>query len=229
MIFERFFSHEFRRRHLLARAPAGPLKDYLTTPYPAAEAPAKSTAYLALDLETTGGDPERHEIVSLGWVCLDGNRIDLGSACHRVIRLQGEMSSESAVIHGITDDECAQGGSLADALQELLAALAGRVLIAHRAETELGFIGRACERVYGGKILIPAVDTLQIAIRNETRKQQPLQRGAMRLPALRRSYNLPRYPIHNALSDALSAAELFLAQQAEQPDSTPLKHWLFRH
>ena len=36
----------------------------------------------------------------------------------------------------------------------------------------------------------------------------------LRLHGLRERYNLPRYPAHNALSDALSAAELFLAEAA---------------
>ncbi|MCF8152011.1 MAG: hypothetical protein K9J80_14795 [Sulfuritalea sp.] len=226
MIFEQFFSLDFRRRRLLAKAQPGPLRDYLATPFPPPGMRSAEAAYLALDLETTGGDPERDQIVSFGWVGVNGNRIDLASARHRVVRVQGAISETSAVIHAITDDEAARGGSLEAALGELLQALAGRVLIAHRAETELGFVGRACERIYGGRILIPAVDTLKTAIRIEERRQRTTRRGALRLHALRHHYNLPRYPAHNALSDALSAAELFLAQQAERGGTTALKAWL---
>lgn len=234
MIFERIerlFGRDFRRRRLLARAPAGPLRDYLATPFPSPDTPSSKLAYLALDLETTGGDPRRDEIVSFGWVCMDGDRIDLASTRHRIVQLRGEMSGESAAIHGITDDQCQSGCSLESALDELLAALAGRVMIAHHAETELGFVGRACETVYGGRILIPTVDTLRIAIRAETRRNQTPQRGALRLSTLRQKYNLPRHHTHNALSDALATAELYLAQQAEQTetgDAVPLKKWLFR-
>ena len=233
MIFERLerlFSQDFRRRRLLARAPTGPLRDYLATPFPSPDTPSNTLACLALDLETTGGDPARDEIVSFGWVCMDGERIDLASARHRIVQLRGEMSGESAAIHGITDDQCQSGCSLESALGELLAALAGRVMIAHHAETELGFVGRACETVYGGRILIPTVDTLRIAIRAETRRHRTPQRNALRLSALRQKYNLPRHHTHNALSDALAAAELFLAQQAEQAengDVAPLRNWLF--
>lgn len=225
---EQFLSRDFLRRHLLARAPDGPLRNYLTTPFPAPETPGCAAPYLALDLETTGCDPEHDEIVSFGWVCMNGDRIDLASARHRIVQLRGAMSSESAVIHRISDDDCAGGGSLESVLGELLAALAGRVMIAHRAQTELGFIGRACERIYGSGILILAVDTLQIAIAAEQRKGQPLRRNGLRLHALREKYKLPRYRAHNALSDALATAELFLAQQAEAPDGTTLKSWLSR-
>ena len=85
MIFERLerlFSHDYRRRRLLARAPTGPLRDYLATPFPSPDTPSNTLACLALDLETTGGDPARDEIVSFGWVCMDGERIDLGSVSY---------------------------------------------------------------------------------------------------------------------------------------------------
>ena len=226
MIFERLLSSDFRRRRLLAQAPPGPLRDYLATPFPDRNAASAASPYLALDLETTGGDPRRDEIVSFGWVAVNGDRIDLASARHLVVRVQAAISPGSAVIHAITDDEAAQGSSLQAALGELLKALAGRVLIAHRAETELDFVGDACQQIYGGRILIPAVDTLRIAVSKAERRQHNLQRGALRLHALRQQYNLPRYRAHNALSDALAAAELFLAQQAEQPGPTRLKSWL---
>lgn len=226
MIFERFLGADFRRRRLLAKAPAGPLRDYLATPIPAKESASGEVAYLALDLETTGGDPEHDEIVSFGWVAVNGKRIDLATAQHRVVRLRAAISPTSAVIHHITDDEADRGCRLEQALTELLQALAGRVLIAHRVETELDFVGHACARVYGGRIVIPAVDTLQIAIRKQQRRQQIPRRGSLRLHALREKYGLPRYRAHNALSDALSAAELFLAQQADAPGATPLKSWL---
>jgi len=228
MMLARLFSADFRRRRLLARAPGGALRDYLSVPYPDPAASCAATNYLALDLETTGGDPARHEIVSFGWVAVDGPRIDLSTARHRIVHLHGAMSAESAAVHAITDDETAAGIDLAEALAELLAALAGRVLIAHHARTELEFVGAACRRIFGCGILIPAVDTLQIAGRRLARSGEVPQAGAFRLGTLRHHHHLPRYPAHNALSDALAAAELFLAQQAAETTPPRLQDWLYR-
>ncbi|HEX5804539.1 MAG TPA: exonuclease domain-containing protein [Azospira sp.] len=226
MMLARFFGVDFRRRRLLARAAAGPLRDYLATPHPAADGRCDATPFLALDLETTGGDPARDEIVSLGWVAVDGPRIDLGSARHRIVRLRGAMSPGSAVVHAITDDEAAAGVPLESALRELLAALAGRVLIAHHARTEVDFVDAACRRLYGSGIAIPAIDTLDLARRRLARLGQTATPGSLRLGALRREHHLPRYPAHNALSDALAAAELFLAQLAAAPKPPTLSDWL---
>lgn len=44
------------------------------------------------------------------------------------------------------------------------------------------------------------------------RKHPMIQAGSLRLAHCRQRYNLPDYEAHNALVDALSCAELFLAQ-----------------
>ncbi|MCB1907490.1 MAG: 3'-5' exonuclease [Rhodocyclaceae bacterium] len=210
------FGPDARRRRLLKKAPEGPLRDFLAVPFPARRSDWRKVPFVALDLETTGGDPQRDEIVSFGWVCIEKERIVLSTARHRVLRLRGDMSPESAVIHRITDDESAEGAPLDVVLSEFLAVLAGRVMVAHYTPTEVGFIAAASRRVYGAEIVTPAVDTLALATTAAQLENRRPVRGEFRLGNLRRRFGLPRYPAHNALSDALSAAELFLALASER-------------
>ena len=171
--------------------------------------------YLAVDLETTGRDPGTDEIVSAGWVELHGAVIQLGTARRRLVRPSRAMPERSAVIHAITDDEAAGGEPIESVLAELLEALAGRVLIAHYTPTELGFLDAACRRAFGVGLLVPAVDTLHLARQCCARRGSRPARGELRLDALREHYGLPPHAIHDALGDALAAAELFLAQAEE--------------
>ena len=46
------------------------------------------------------------------------------------------------------------------------------------------------------------------------RKQQPISQESLRLFNLREQQGLPHYKAHNALEDAISTAELYLAQKA---------------
>lgn len=211
---------EARRRRRLAKAPAGPYRDYLAHPGPDRKADFRAADYLALDLETTGLDPRRSELLSAGFVVVrNGTRIDLSTARHRLICPQGEIPEQSAVIHRITDDRAATGDRLRDVMVELLGALAGRVLIAHHARVELGFLDQACRRLYGRPFSAPVADTQGLAIRTLERGNQGYRGRDLRLSALRDRYHLPRYPAHDALSDALAAAELFLAITARHaPD-----------
>lgn len=208
----RMFSLASRRRwharRLRGRAIAAPLLAYLDSELPDRRLPWSAASYLALDLETTGGDPVHDDILSFGWVALDGPEIRLSTARHHLVRPRRALNEASVTIHRITDDRAAEGQPLRAVLTEFLKALEGRVLIAHYSPTEIGFIDAACRACFGGAFLPPVVDTLDLARREATHHPS----GSLRLPALRARHHLPRYPLHHALSDALAAAELFLAQ-----------------
>ncbi|KAA6185994.1 3'-5' exonuclease [Thiohalocapsa marina] len=205
---------DWRRRWRLRKQPPGPLCDYLSRPFPSPRTDYREVEYVAVDLETTGLNARRDQILSIGWVVLSGTRIDLSTASHRLVRVQGDIPAESAVIHQITDDVAATGTDLAAALPEFLCALSGRVMIAHHAHVERCFLGAACKQLFGGGLLVPTVDTQAIARRILERRQVAFKASDLRLHALGERYNLPRYGAHNALSDALAAAELFLAEAA---------------
>jgi DNA polymerase-3 subunit epsilon len=207
---------DWRRRWQLRQAQPGPLRDYLARPLPNPRRDYRETEFLAIDLETTGLDVKRDLILSVGYVTLHGRRIDLGSARHRVVRIDRSIPEASAVIHKITDDQSARGLELADVLGELLEVLCGKVMIAHHAVVECGFIGNACRRLWGAGLPVSVVDTQTLARRTFERRQIPFRGSDLRLHALGSRYNLPRYGAHNALSDALAAAELFLAQAAHR-------------
>jgi DNA polymerase-3 subunit epsilon len=213
---------DWRRRRQWRRLPPGPLKDYLAIAFPRPSKDYRDCDYVAVDLETTGLDYRRDQILSIGWVLVRGNVIALNSARHRLIRVSGAIPAASAVIHQITDDQAAGGLELAEALPELLADLRGRVMIAHHAHIERRFLGAACRRLYGRDLLVTCVDTQVVAQRLFERRQLQFKGSDLRLHALGRRYNLPRYGAHNALSDALAAAELFLAQAAYRDDGKRL-------
>jgi len=210
------FALEWRRRWRLRRAPPGPLHDYLSEPLPKASQDYRNVDYVAVDLETTGLDARRDQILSIGWVQLTSNSINLATARHRLVQVQGDIPAATAVIHQITDDLAATGQELATALPEFLQDLRGRVMIAHHANIEQTFLSAACKQLWGQGLLIPTVDTQIIARRIFERRQINAKGSDLRLHALGERYNLPRYGAHNALSDALAAAELFLAQAAHR-------------
>lgn len=215
---------DWRRRWHLRRAASGPLRDYLEQPFACPRTDYRNQDYLAIDLETTGLDSRRDLILSVGYVIVRGVTIDLSTACHRVVRIDRSIPEASAVIHQITDDESASGGELETVLAELLPVLAGKVMIAHCATIEQRFLSRACKQIWGRELFTPQViDTQVLAHRTFERRQIPFKSSDLRLYSLSSRYNLPRYGAHNALSDALAAAELFLAQAAYRENGTGIR------
>lgn len=204
-----------RRRARAARRvdPESPLGRCLAEPAPGASTPTEEASLLAIDLETTGLDPKRDRILSVGFVPVEGPEIVLAGAREIVVRSDGEVG-QSAVVHGLTDDIVATGRPLEEVLAAVLTALTGRVLLAHYAAIEDGFLSAACRRVYGTDLPVSVVDTLEVQRRLTANPYDHPRAGTLRLPAARRAHGLPAHRPHAALSDALACAELYLAQRA---------------
>ncbi|MCA1782949.1 MAG: exonuclease domain-containing protein [Dermatophilaceae bacterium] len=190
------------------------MRDYLQVPFDDPRLDSREGRYLAIDLELTGLDPRTAEILSAGYIPIDGPDIVHAGAEHILIVPEGEVG-QSASIHGLTDDHLATGLPLAEVMPTVLHALAGRTLVAHHAQIEVGFLSRACERFYGQPLLVRSIDTLLLQRRVlRIGSDDEVRPGALRLQASRDRFNLPRYRAHEALTDAISAGELFLAQAA---------------
>lgn len=227
---DRFRSLDSRRQRALAQAEPGPLQTFLAQPLIDTAAPLEEVPIVALDLETTGLDPSRDQIVSMGLVEMRGPAIRLSSAWHQLIRVQGDLPHQSVVIHNITDDQLAAAEPIEDVLPHLLHRLQGRVMLAHYKAVEQNFLDAVCKRLYGAPLVIPIIDTLQLAQRVFELQNHTIQANDLRLFNLRPRYNLPHYRAHNALTDALATAELLLALAGEiaPRGNAPLKDFLSR-
>lgn len=174
------------------------------------DTPIDEAPLLAVDVETTGLDPDHDRVVSIGWVPIDAGAISLSGARYFVIT--GGPVGESATVHGLTDDTVATGVSIEQAHSEFTYALRGRVMLAHYADIERGFLANMHRRLTSERIAYPAVDTFAIERRHMERLSKYPRGEDLRLARVRARYGLPAYGNHNALTDALACAELFLAQ-----------------
>ena len=84
-----WFTGSGRRRRTARRLPDGPLRRYLETPPPEPSTPLADLPLLAMDVETTGLDPRRDRVLSVGLVPVDGDRIVLGGARSLLLRAEG--------------------------------------------------------------------------------------------------------------------------------------------
>ena len=222
-MWEWLLTQEQKRQRLYQTLPNSPLRDYYQRPWVNKKLPLKSVELVSVDLETTGFNSETDAILSIGQVALYNNQIELASAQHTVIRAHTDIDAASAVVHGITDDRSAAGVSLRQAVSQLLEALSGKVMLAHYSSLEQRFLDQACRRLFDGPFLVPVVDTFYLARRRFERHNKSFNGNELRLHNLRSALGLPRYQAHNALSDALATAELYLVQIAQAGGSQGMR------
>lgn len=196
----------------------------------AADTPLEDAPLVALDVETTGLDPREHAIVSLGLVPLNLQRIRCAEARYWVVKPTSELSAESVTFHHITHSDIRHAPRLANILDELLEALAGKVVVAHYRKIERNFLDQALRQHLGEGLAFPIIDTMELEARlhpkrsiswwDRLRGRRPL---SIRLADSRQRYGLPIYSAHHALTDALACGELLQAQVATHyPAHTPV-------
>jgi len=226
--------HDWPRRFsMLARTARDPrLKAFYAHGMPSGDQPLRDVPMAALDVETTGLDISRDEIVSIGVVPMTLARIQASASRYWVIRPRAELRPESVTLHAITHSQVEAAPDLGAVLDEVLQALAGRIIVVHCRAIERGFLNAALAARIGEGIEFPVIDTMELEARLHRRPRSLLARllgrssrqVSIRLAASRARYQLPRYRAHHALTDALAAAELLQAQVAHRfSPETPLR------
>lgn len=201
-----------------ARHPA--LKAFYQNGCPAADSALEDAPLIALDIETTGLNPRRDAIVSLGLAPFSLQRIRCGDALYQVVKPTTELSEESITFHRITHSDINQAPRVASVIETVLQALAGKLVVVHYRNIERGFLDQACRQHLGEGLQFPVIDTMELEARLHRGAGEPnwLQRlfgkrsQSIRLADSRLRYNLPHYQAHHALTDAIATAELLQAQ-----------------
>ena len=207
-----------RYEQLLQSAQNPLLKDFYQQAFTDQDTALKDVPFVALDFETTGLDANSDDIVSVGLVPFNVNRIYCKDSRHWVVQPRRDLSEESIVIHGITHSEVDEAPDLNRILAPLLDALKGKVVVVHYAAIERHFFYNALLMRIKEGIEFALVDTMEIERRALKARQGLLGRlfnsklGSLRLSDTRERYSLPLYQNHNALTDALATAELLQAQ-----------------
>jgi len=208
------------RRWWSSRRPVpAPLDELLARPIPDPSSLLSDTELVSLDIETTGLDPASADMLSVGWVIIRNDRIDLGTAESHIVRPSGGVG-HSASVHGLTDTVVGAGLNWGVVLDKIVGALTGRVLVVHHAGLDYALLDRMCRQRYGSRLLVPVVDTLAIEHRRHQQKHHLEENASLRLSDLRRAYGLPRYSAHDCLVDAIATAELVLAIAAHRQAET---------
>lgn len=208
-----------RFEELAEKAKDKPLKQYYQNGMISGETPLSEVPFVALDLETTGLDSKRDDIVSVGLAPFDLRRVYCRQAKHWLVRPLPPLSSESVVIHGITHSDIADAPSLNHVFEPLLEALAGKVVVVHYKSIERNFLAQAFSKRLQEEFQFPLVDTMEIEanVHRQLRwgwwqEMMGKKRVSLRLSASRQRYSLPHYQSHHAQIDAQATAELFIAQ-----------------
>lgn len=158
--------------------------------------------FVAFDLETTGLNSDTDKITEIGAVLVkDGKVLD---------RFQTFVDPEMPIpyditrLTGIKDSDVNGAPKEAEAVAAFLDFVGGRILAAHNADFDMGFIASACERL-GRPFNLSSIDTLVLSQNLLPQlKKHSLDSAANYL-------GLPEFQHHRASDDATTGAQLLFA------------------
>ncbi|HVM83061.1 MAG TPA: exonuclease domain-containing protein [Candidatus Binatia bacterium] len=169
-----------------------------------AETPLAALPALVLDTETTGLNPERDRIVSLGAVRLQGAQLFRTRILDLLINPGRQIPAVSTAVHGISDLMVLPAPGYADVAPKIMAALQGVAVIGHHTAFDLAILRRASKAIGVDWQDPPWLDTALLfsALHPEARHFD--------LDAVAEAFGLAVHGRHTALGDALATAELYL-------------------
>jgi DNA polymerase-3 subunit epsilon len=174
-------------------------------------------AYWALDLETGGLDARRDPILAVGMAPVRAGVIRMGEAYATLVRPPdaGAIDPASIRAHQLVWGEVREAPAVGEVLREVDGRLREGVLLVHQAAVDVAFLKsayRACGMRWPGPKVVDTVDLL-VKLAQKSRFSNPEAVNDLpnlNLSVARREAGLPEYQAHDALTDAVAAAELFL-------------------
>ncbi len=200
------------------RRPQGAAARFEATPTPAPGTPWRQAGWCAIDLELTGLDRRRDEIVAIGAVPIQDGRLILGEAMYTLARPDRPPKHASVLVHKLRPADLAEAPALHDAIELLLDALAGRVPVFHTAIVERAFLGRELRRRH---VRLPLDADTEALGRLWLGRRDGACPAALSLARLADVLHQPAQPPHHALGDALTTAQAFIALASHMDSLEP--------
>jgi len=176
--------------------------EYLFEPYDGNEV-------VVLDTETTGMNPKKDEILSIGAVKVRDNKILIKDSFEAWIKPKGDISEESIKIHGIRRVDVENAQSAESVIKELLEYIGNRPIVGYYIRFDIKMINSYTKPLIGIELPNREIELSQMYYRRY-RKSSPYEFVDLKFDTIMRELDLPMLGKHDALNDAIMSALIYL-------------------
>ncbi len=173
----------------------------------------KDARFCAIDIETTGLNAGKDEIIAFACMPILNLRIRVRDTFYTLIKPK-RYSYGAMKYHGISKDDLADAPVFEAAADEILKVLDG-ILVGHSIEFDYGFLKMNFKKS-GVKLKRECLDIAMIE--RWLRQKRSNSDMDLSFDAMMDSYGLKPYYRHNAAADTFFAAQIFQMQMRRMPD-----------
>jgi len=171
--------------------------------------PYEGDEVVVLDTETTGMNPKKDEILSIGAVIVRDNRILLSQAFEAWLKPRGEISEESIKIHGIRRVDIEHGEEPEKVIPRLLDFIGNRPIVGYYIRFDQRMLSAYTRRILGIDLPNELIELSEMYYRRY-RKSSPHEFVDLKFDTIMEALDLPRFGKHDALNDAIMSALIYL-------------------
>jgi DNA polymerase-3 subunit epsilon len=171
--------------------------------------PIEQVRFVVVDTETTGLNPRKDRIVTIGGIGVVNQEILIEDSFEAL--LQVEYNSSSVTVHGVTREQSLAGFDEPTALKRFLAYLRDGVIVGHHIGHDIETLNAGYERHFGFRLENASLDTMALALHLE-RDGAFAGRDAIRefsLDGLCSLFDIVPHDRHTAPGDAFMTALVF--------------------
>ncbi|MFV3404358.1 MULTISPECIES: 3'-5' exonuclease [Pseudomonas] len=136
---------------------------HLPAPAPLGVCSLREQRWVVLDLETSGLNLNRDQVLSIGAVAIEDGAIDLGRPFERTLHRPEQKTNPSVLIHGLGPSALAAGVEPAEALLDLMAFIGDSPVLAFHAPFDQRMLARALKDSLGLRLQHTFIDVAELA------------------------------------------------------------------
>lgn len=165
--------------------------------------------YVVFDTETTGLNPKKDEILSIGAVKIKNNKILTSQTFEMFIQNSCDISSESKKIHGIREVDLLNAKTTIEVIPEFLKFIGSRPLVGYYLEFDIAMINKYVKPWLGIKLPNKQIEVSEIYY-NQKIEFIPQGNIDLRFDTILQDCKIPNMGAHNAVNDAIMTAMIYL-------------------
>ena len=165
--------------------------------------------YVCLDTETTGLNPKKDEILSIGAVIIKNNKILMRKSLNIFVKPSKDISAESIKIHQIRPIDLENAIDPKTAIFELLDFIGNRPIVGYYIKFDIAMISKYTKKYIG--ITLPNESIEVSSMYYKTRpKNSEYQFVDLKFDTIMKTLDIPVLGKHDALNDAIMTSMIFL-------------------
>jgi len=168
--------------------------------------------YVCFDCETTGLNPKKDEIISIGAIIIKGNQILHSKKFERFAKTEQPLSPESIKIHHIRECDIENALDINDVIDEFLEFVGNRPLVGYYLEFDCAMVNKYIKPKIGITLPNKQHEVSEIYF-NQAIKHNAGANIDLRFDIIMDRLNLPRLGKHDAINDVIMTAMIFIKLQ----------------